>query len=347
MKEKLFMPLNIQTFAYDSNGTKLAELINPEVMADMVSAKVEKKIRVMPYAKLDTTLQGQAGDTITVPRYDYIGDAEDVGEGEDIPVKKLETSTSKYSIKKIGIGGILTDEAVLSGYGNPVGELNNQMAKSIGSKCDNDAMDELCKAHTNYTASDVMSYETIVNAIDVFDEEENSEKVTFIHPKQVTQLRLDPNFISKEKYGNQVMVDGEIGIIGNARIVPSKKVKEASEYYTLNTSGTLTIVESGGDDSSTVDLEKVALTCPAAKVGDKVNKTTADIYLNPIVKLESDTETEDETPALTVYLKRDTNIETERKSRNRSTEVTGDKMFVVALTNGTKVVVCRTPKASV
>lgn len=56
----------------DNNTTKLANLINPEVMADMVSAKVEKKIRVMPYAKLDTTLQGQAGDTITIPKYGLI-----------------------------------------------------------------------------------------------------------------------------------------------------------------------------------------------------------------------------------------------------------------------------------
>lgn len=333
--------------ALDTNATKLANLINPEVMADMISAKVENKIRVMPYAKLDTTLQGQAGDTITVPRYDYIGDAQDVAEGEDIPVNKLETSSVKYTVKKAGKGVVLTDEAVLSGYGNPVGEGNNQIAKAISSKCDNDAMDELCKASTRYNSTKSMSYETVVNAIDVFDEEENSEKVMFVHPKQVTQLRLDDNFISKEKYGNQVMVDGEIGVIGNARIVPSKKVKEASEYYTLNTSGTLTIVESGGNDTTTVNLDKVLLTCPTAKVDDKVNKTATAIYLNPIVKLESDTETEDETAALTVFLKRETNVETERKARNRSTEVTADRMYVVALTNGTKVVVSHTPKATV
>ena len=333
--------------ALDTNATKLAELINPEVMADMISAKVDKKIRVLPYAKLDTQLQGQAGDTIVVPRYDYIGDAEDVGEGEDIPISKLTTSTEKYTIKKAGKGGILTDEAVLSGHGNPVGEMNNQIAKAIGSKCDNDAMDELLKANSSYNATGVMSYKNIVNAIDVFDEEENSEKVIFIHPKQTTQLRNDDDFISKEKYGNQVMVDGEIGMVGNARIVPSKKVKKVDEYYTLNTSGTLTIVESGGDDTSTVDLSKVTPTCPAAKVGDKVNKTAAQVYLNPIVKLETDTETEDETPALTIFLKRDTNVETDRIVRNRTTEVTADRMYVVALTNGTKVVICRTPVASV
>lgn len=47
--------------------TKLSELIDPEVMGDMVSARIPKKLRVAPFAKIDDTLQGVPGDTITVP----------------------------------------------------------------------------------------------------------------------------------------------------------------------------------------------------------------------------------------------------------------------------------------
>ena len=122
-----------------STATYLQDLINPEVMADMISAKVEQKVRVVPYAKVDTTLQGQAGDTITIPKFTYIGDAVEVGEGEEIPTRALGVTTDQYTIKKIGIGGEITDEALLSGHGNPVGELTNQMAKSILSKTDFDA----------------------------------------------------------------------------------------------------------------------------------------------------------------------------------------------------------------
>ena len=49
--------------------TKLSELIDPEVMGDMVSARIPKKLRVAPFAKIDDTLQGVPGDTITVPAY--------------------------------------------------------------------------------------------------------------------------------------------------------------------------------------------------------------------------------------------------------------------------------------
>lgn len=49
--------------------TKLANLVNPEVMADMISAKLPKKIKFSPIAKIDNTLSGQPGNTITVPKY--------------------------------------------------------------------------------------------------------------------------------------------------------------------------------------------------------------------------------------------------------------------------------------
>lgn len=310
--------------------TKLSSLINPQVMADIVNAKLEQRIAVMPYAKLDNTLEGQAGDAITVPKFQFIGDAVDVAEGADIPTRELKCVGTSYKIKKAGIGGILTDEAVLSGYGNPVGELSNQMGNSIASKCDADCMNELYKAKTSYTATKVMSYENVVNAIDVFQEEENSEKVVFVHPKQVTQLRLDPNFISKEKYNNEVIATGEIGMIANAHVVPTKKVMLV-EYEAVS--------ESSGNTQITANniADYIGKTFPEPKVGDYAKAVTNKYYVNPVVKLVSN-ETDDESPALTVFVKRDTNIETDRKSKNRTTEVTGDKMYVVALTNDSKVV---------
>lgn len=57
--------------------TKLANLVNPEVMAPMIAATLPKKIKFTPFAKVDTTLVGQPGDSITVPKFEYIGDADD------------------------------------------------------------------------------------------------------------------------------------------------------------------------------------------------------------------------------------------------------------------------------
>lgn len=322
--------------------TVLADLINPQVMADMISAKVEKKIVVAPFAKVDTTLQGRAGDTITVPQYAYIGDAVDVAEGVAAETVKLTATTTKATIKKAMKAVELTDEAALSGYGDPVGETNNQLAKSIASKVDNDALDALYDAQLFFDGSSaVLGYNGIVDAIDVFVEEVNTEKVMFVHPKQVTKLRKDSNFLSADKYQAGVMIRGEIGMVANTRVVPSRKVKSFTTWYKFveeGTSGALEVVESGGDDTATVDLSKVTPSLGGAEVGDHVAVGSGTVYFNPVVKLTQDNETEDETPALTVYLKRDTNVETDRVSLSRKTDISADKHYTVALSDSSKVV---------
>ena len=281
--------------------TKIANLVNPEVMGDMIAAKIPKKLQVIPFAAIDRTLEGVPGDTITVPSYTYIGDAEDVNEGVEAGVVVLGTSTKKATIKKAMKAVELTDEAVLSGYGDPVGNAENQLALSVASKIDNDAMDALLKTNTRKydSKTKAISYEVIVDAIDLFEEEVNTEKVMFVNPKQVTTLRKDPNFISADKYPNQVVMTGEIGMIANARIVSTKKV---------------------------------AL------------DTTSAFYTCPIIKLTHDDETEKDTAALTVYLKRDPNVEVDRKSLKRTTEISIDEFYTVAVSDDSKVVLAEIKK---
>lgn len=288
------------------NMTKLAQLIDPEVMADMISAKIPKKLVVAPFAKVDTTLQGVPGDTITVPSYGYIGDAEDVAEGAAVTPAKMSTTTKTATVKKAMKAVSLTDEAVLSGYGNPVGEANGQLAKAIASKVDNDCMDALQTATLSYDGSaKAIAYAGIVDAVDLFEEEVNTEKVLFVHPKQVSALRKDPDFLSADKYAAGVALSGEIGKICNCRVVASKKVPE---------------VQAGASGAQTA------------------------CYACPIVKLEQDAETEDELPAVTIYLKRDTNVETERHTLSRTTDVSADKHYVATLSNEAKVVLAKFKK---
>ena len=139
--------------ADQGNRTFLKELVNPEVLADMVSGKVEKYIRVTPFAKIDNTLEGRPGSTVTVPFYGHIGNATVVAEGEEIPLQQLSTSTKEYKIHKIANGISLSDEAVLSGYGDPVGEGAKQLAQSIAQKMDADAMLALYEGDTHFIGS--------------------------------------------------------------------------------------------------------------------------------------------------------------------------------------------------
>lgn len=274
--------------------TKLENLINPEVMADIISGKIASAIRVTPFAKVDNTLAGKAGDTITVPQFAYIGDAEDVAEGVECGTVQLTATTTEAKVKKAMKAVTLTDEAVLSGYGDPVGETNMQLAKAIAAKVDVDAMDALQTAQLEYDGSaSKIAYSGIVDAVDIFEEEFNSDKVIFVHPLQVGALRKDSEFLAADKLAESVRVTGAIGKICNCEVVPSKKVP-------LNEGGTA--------------------------------------YVCPIVKLNEEAEAEDESPALTIYIKRDVNVETERHTLSRTTDISVDELYTVALSNASKVV---------
>ena len=215
---------------------KIANMINPEVMADVVRDKLTDLIKFTPLAKIDTTLQGRAGDTVTLPKFAYIGDAADVAEGEAIPMALLTTSTSKVKVKKAGKGIKITDEAVLSGYGDPVGEGTNQLSLSIAAKVDNDCLAALSGIKANMTvdvsAKDTIGSHVIADGLVKFGEDLEGEKVLLIAPAQLAQIRKDPDYLKPSEMTQKAIMGGVIGEIWGCQICVSNKIKASGSKYT-------------------------------------------------------------------------------------------------------------------
>lgn len=213
--------------------TMMKDIVNPEVMGDMIGAKVEAMLKLTKYAKLDTTLQGVAGDTKTVPSWNFIGEASDVAEGAEVDLTAMTASTKTFQIKKAMKAVGISQEAVNSGLGNPIGQAETQLAKAIASKVDADVLAALLTATAvSGNGSAGISYNGIVDAVGVFNEEEVTEKVMFVNPAQVTTLRKDENFISADKYNFNVVATGEIGTIAGVHIVPSKRIVADGDVFT-------------------------------------------------------------------------------------------------------------------
>ena len=333
--------------------TKLANLVDPKVMADMVSAKLPKKIKFSPIARIDTTLVGRPGSTIIVPKYAYIGDAEDVAEGVAMGTTVLTTSTTEAKVKKAGKAVELTDESVLSGYGDPMGTTIDQISKSIAAKVDNDCYDALCGASLVYDGtSGNISYSAVVAANSKFDDESDQSltKIMFINPAQETTLLNDADFKINDKYPLNVIMNGTIGSIAGAQVVKSKKVKLIK--YTKNESGTIEIAA----DTVTEDGTHIHLSTALAhtlkedlKVGDKVNAVSAEYYACPIVIVAAEDPNEDpgtdgvseEDSALTIYMKRSVEIESDRDILAKTTVISGDEHYTAVLSNDSKVVLAK------
>lgn len=308
------------------------DVFDPQVVSDMINAKVDKKAVMTGYIKVDNTLEGAPGSTVTIPKWGYIGAAADYAEGETIDTTKMAFTTAQYGIKKIGKGVRLTDEAQLSGYGDPMGTATNQIALSILEKLDNDRVDVMYESKNIVDASDaVLKYTAVVDGVDAFGEEEDSRKVILIHSKQKTQLRKDPDFLSADKYEAGVLASGAIGKIAGCDVVVSNKVTKFDTWYKFDEAGT------AATDSNIAEVQK---SLPGAAIGDKVTKVTTPAYFNPIIKLNNDTETEDDMPAITYFLKRGNLVEHKREP-GVADDIICTAHGMAALTNEAKVVILK------
>ena len=325
--------------------TKLSDIINPQVMGDMIEAKIPHMLKVTPFAKVDTTLVGVPGDTKTVPSWNFIGAAEDVAEGAEIETKKLTASSTTFTVKKAMQSVGITQESINSGLGDPVGTAETQLAKAIAVKVEADVLAAIQGGTLTYDGStSVIKYSGIVDAVGVLEEEEITDKVMFVNPAQVTTLRKDSDFLSADKYQAGVMISGEIGMIAGVRIVPTNQVRKI-QWTKDNTNGTITIVaDSTAETDTSKHLATIQPHCAdVLVVGDKVKAATANTYRCPLVKLEpasTDTEYgENELAAVTIFLKKDTTVDHEWFPKKQTHDLTAAKYYGVALTNAAKVVV--------
>ncbi len=212
--------------------TMLNDIINPQVMGDMIEAKIPHMLKVTPFAKVDTSLVGVPGDTKTVPSWNFVGAAEDVAEGAEITTKKLTAASTTFTIKKAMQSVGITQESINSGMGDPVGQAETQLAKAVALKVESDVLAAALTGSQTYDGSaSVIKYAGIVDAVGVLEEEEITDKVMFVNPAQITTLRKDADFLSADKYQGGVAISGEIGMIAGVRIVPSKQIVAADGKY--------------------------------------------------------------------------------------------------------------------
>lgn len=208
--------------------TKIADLLNPQVIGDFLEKKMIDKLILAPLADVDTTLMNRPGDTLTVPQWNYIGDADDVAEGEAFDSVKLTATETTATVKKAVKGVILTDEAVLSAYGNPVNETVRQLATSIASKVDNDFVAKI-KALT--PSADVKisdGYDWVLDAQVAFGEDFDEETFLFISPKRRGAILKSADFVHISL--GEKIITGELGSLYGMRIVVSNKLADDEAF---------------------------------------------------------------------------------------------------------------------
>ncbi|MFF7234406.1 phage head protein [Streptomyces sioyaensis] len=221
--------------------TTAANLIVPEVWADMSQARFTGAVRVMGSGAVmtDDTLVGQPGDTINFPKWDTLGELDDLTEGTAMSTTVMGQRSSSATIREAGKAVEITDKALLTGLGDPRDEAQRQFGILAARKVDAALIaqaqaDETAQGggtpyslttaagKTKFTWADAM-----VPALAKFGDEWDPAEFAgiFLNSAQHAEAALDPQFIDASKLGADTVVrTGQIGAIAGLPVFITNRV---------------------------------------------------------------------------------------------------------------------------
>ena len=222
-----------------ANGpTKLSNLINPQVIGEYLDVKLVNKIKLSPLVEMDRTLEGRPGDTLSLPAWAYIGDAKDLAEGAALTFENITESMVNVKVKKVAKGISITDEAVLSGHGNPVEQIGQQLLTAVASKIEADLYAAVAAATTQKVVAATFSKETIVDMRAKFGEDQEEEMYLFVNPAEYAILCKDKDFVQIQQ--GAAVISGTIGRLFGVNIVVANRVTAGEPF--LMKAGALALI---------------------------------------------------------------------------------------------------------
>ncbi|MFF5642072.1 phage head protein [[Kitasatospora] papulosa] len=221
--------------------TNASALIVPEVWGDLAQAKFKGAVRVLNSGAVltDDTLVGQPGDTINFPKWDTLGELDDLAEGTAMGTTVMGQRSSEATIKEAGKAVEITDKALLTGLGDPRSEAQRQFGILAARKVDAALIaqaqaDETAQGggqpyrfttaagKTKFTFADA-----VVPALAMFgDEWEPSEFAgIYLNSAQQAEAFADPQFIDASKLGTGTpVVTGQIGTIAGLAVILTNRI---------------------------------------------------------------------------------------------------------------------------
>ena len=209
-------------------NTKLSDLFNPQVVGNKIATDYGNKIVVSRFANVSTRLVGVAGDKIIRNQYTYVGDASVLSElAPDTPAK-LSTQRVTKTVVKVSKQIVLSDEALLSGADDPIGEAIEQIAMSIAKKDDADAITELLT--TTQTATGASLALAIQAGLKVLGEKAmGSNVIIFANSSDYWDMVADhDNWIPASEVAAKLVQNGVTGKYFSCNVVPTDSVTKGS-----------------------------------------------------------------------------------------------------------------------
>lgn len=212
--------------------TLLQNLINPEVMAVMIKAKLDHQLSLKGFYTVENTLVARPGDTLTLPAWNFIGEAVVVPENQEIIPVEMTSESQEFTVQKAAKAVTLTDEAVLSGYGDPVGEATRQLTLAIHLLMENQGVAQL-NGGTFVTAPSpvTLGYNGVLAGLGAFNNLYADETLTLLTSyKNYIELLKDERFLSNDELGRAALAGGSVGSVAGARVVVIDRLPDTKVF---------------------------------------------------------------------------------------------------------------------
>jgi N4-gp56 family major capsid protein len=224
-----------------SELTTSADVIAPEVWADAVGPHILGQSVFAPLADTDDTLVASPGERISTPKWNYIGDAEDLTEGVAMETDKLTMTDSWVGIKEAGKALELTDKATLTAIASPNAEAQRQLGVSVARKIDTDLRVAAGAVIVEDEANDVkasspltldasgfgLGWSVLVDAFSLLGDEYDPTDFAalVIHSKQFATIMKDPLWLNAAALGQATaLTRGTIGSIGTIPVIMTDRL---------------------------------------------------------------------------------------------------------------------------
>ena len=216
-------------------------VIIPEVYAGLVNEKIKGNVIVSQACKILGDLKGKVGETLTMPKWSYIGDAKDIEVGTAMEVSKMKQTSTTATIKMIAPDGISVndyDDAVA--LGDALNTAAKQHGISIARKLDIDAIAEGRKTvlQSKLAVKNEVTFDEMNAILGMYGDDCNANDFEFIaiHSAFVPSLLKMDGFVDATKTftqeGSGIQLNNVLGYFRGIAIVVSDRL-----YDTVNQEG--------------------------------------------------------------------------------------------------------------
>ena len=216
-------------------------VIIPEVYASLVREKIAGKCKVAQFLVNIGDLHGKVGETLTMPKWAYIGDAKDWQIDTPMDVTQMKQTSTTATVKAIAAPAVKVadydDEVEL---GNAIDEAASQQAVAVARKYDTDAIACALESPLKHklAAKGEITQDELITMLGLYGDDRDSQDFDAI----VVHSSFAPSFykmdmfvkldLSMTKEGNGIAVNGCIGTFLNIPVVLSDRL-----YDTTNQEG--------------------------------------------------------------------------------------------------------------